>query len=138
MSAKESFVKAVNLVRTNRSIIMNRNVKKLQNLTLRKNRVRSTIHGTSDRPRLSVKISNLHVSAQLINDDKSVTIASATTVGKKLSGTMTEKAVIIGKEIAINAKKAKVKKVVFDRNGRIYHGRVKALADAARAEGLEF
>jgi large subunit ribosomal protein L18 len=80
----------------------------------------------------------LHVSAQLIDDDKSVTIASATTVGKKFSGTMTEKAVLIGKEIAVNAKKAKVKKVVFDRNGRIYHGRVKALADAARAGGLEF
>jgi large subunit ribosomal protein L18 len=74
----------------------------------------------------------------LIDDDKSATIASATTVGKKFSGTMTEKAVLIGKEIAANAKKAKVKKVVFDRNGRIYHGRVKALADAARAEGLEF
>jgi large subunit ribosomal protein L18 len=117
---------------------MNRNVKKSLNLKLRKNRVRSTIHGTSIRPRLSVSISNLHVSAQIIDDDKCATIASATTVGKKVAGTLTEKAVLIGSEIAINAKKAKVRKIVFDRNGRIYHGRVKALADAARAGGLEF
>ncbi|MEI6237360.1 MAG: 50S ribosomal protein L18 [Candidatus Saccharibacteria bacterium] len=117
---------------------MNRNVKKSHNLKLRKNRVRSTIHGTSIRPRLSVSISNLHVSAQIIDDDKCITIASATTVGEKVTGTLTEKAVFIGTEIAINAKKAKVHKIVFDRNGRIYHGRVKALADAARAGGLEF
>lgn len=117
---------------------MNRNLKKVQNLKLRKNRVRSTVSGTTERPRLSVSISNMHVSAQIINDEKGVTIASATTVGKKLTGTLTEKATVIGTEIAKSAKKAKVSKVVFDRNGRIYHGRVKALADAARAEGLEF
>ena len=117
---------------------MNRNLKKVQNLKLRKNRVRSTVSGTAERPRLSVSVSNLHISAQVINDETGVTIAAATTVGKKLTGTMTEKATIIGTEIAKNAKKAKVSKVVFDRNGRIYHGRVKALADAARAGGLEF
>lgn len=117
---------------------MNRNLKKVQNLKLRKNRVRSTVSGTTERPRLSVSVSNMHISAQIINDEKSITIASATTVGKKLTGTMTEKATAIGTEIAKSAKKAKVSKVVFDRNGRIYHGRVKALADAARAEGLEF
>ena len=117
---------------------MNRHLKKVQNLKLRKNRVRSTVSGTTERPRLSVSVSNLHISAQIINDETSTTIASATTVGKKLTGSMTEKAAIIGAEIAKNAKKAKVSKVVFDRNGRIYHGRVKALADAARAEGLEF
>jgi len=117
---------------------MNRNLKKSQNLKLRKARVRSTVIGTAERPRLSVSISNLHISAQIINDEKGVTIASATTVGQKLTGTMTERATAIGTEIAKNAKKAKVSKVVFDRNGRLYHGRVKALADAARAGGLEF
>jgi len=117
---------------------MNRNLKKVQNLKLRKNRVRSTVSGTAERPRLSVSVSNMHISAQIINDEQGVTLASATTVGKKLTGTLTEKAIVIGAEIAKSAKKAKVSKVVFDRNGRIYHGRIKALADAARAEGLEF
>lgn len=117
---------------------MNRLVKKSQNFMLRKQRIRSKVHGTAERPRLSVTITNMHVSAQLINDDTATTIATATTVGKKATGTMTEKAELIGKEIAKSAKKAKVTKVVFDRNGKIYHGRVKALADAARGEGLEF
>jgi large subunit ribosomal protein L18 len=117
---------------------MNRYTKKIQNLKLRKARVRSRVSGTQEMPRLSVKISNTHVSAQIINDEKGATLASATSVGKKLSGTMTEKAKFVGKEIAANAKKAKVKKVVFDRNGRLYHGRIKALADAAREGGLEF
>ncbi|HUD03435.1 MAG TPA: 50S ribosomal protein L18 [Patescibacteria group bacterium] len=111
---------------------------KLHNLKLRKNRVRSQVNGTAERPRLSVSISNLHISAQIIDDDKGKTLVTATTVGKKLTGTMTEKAIIIGSEIAKNAKKAKIQKIVFDRNGRLYHGRIKALADAARKEGLEF
>ena len=113
-------------------------LKKNKNLKLRKQRVRSTVNGTELRPRLTVSVTNLHVSAQIINDEKGVTLASATTVGTKVTGTMTEKAAVIGAEIAKAAKKAKVTKVVFDRNGRIYHGRVKALADAARAGGLEF
>jgi large subunit ribosomal protein L18 len=80
----------------------------------------------------------MHVSAQLIDDDKQRTIASATTVGTKATGTMSEKAAVIGAEIAKKAKKAKLTAVVFDRNGRQYAGRLKALADAARKEGLEF
>ncbi|AHB42616.1 50S ribosomal protein L18 [Candidatus Saccharibacteria bacterium RAAC3_TM7_1] len=112
--------------------------KKLLNKNLRKNRVRAKVTGTAERPRLSVTISNLHVSAQLIDDVKSATIASATTVGKKATGTMTEKAATIGTEIAKKAVKGKIKSVVFDRNGRQYAGRLKALADAARKEGLEF
>lgn len=111
---------------------------KLLNRALRKNRVRATVHGTAERPRLSVTISNLHVSAQLIDDDKGHTLASATTVGKKLKGTKTEMCAVVGQEIAKSAKKAKVTKVVFDRNGRQYAGRLSALADAARKEGLEF
>ena len=112
--------------------------KKLLNKNLRKNRVRAKVHGTAERPRLSVTVSNMHVSAQLIDDEKAVTLAAATTVGKKLTGTMTEKAAVVGTEIGKKAKKAKVTAVVFDRNGRAYAGRLKALADAARKEGLEF
>lgn len=104
----------------------------------RANRTRAKIHGTAERPRLTVHISNLHITAQLINDDSSTTIAHATTVGSKLTGTKTEKATAIGKQIAEKAKKAKVKTVVFDRGSRLYAGRMSALADAARKEGLEF
>lgn len=111
---------------------------KLLNRSLRKSRVRSTVHGTADRPRMSVAISNNHVSVQLIDDDKGHTLASATTVGKKTTGTMTEKCAQIGSDIAKAAKKKKITKVVFDRNGRQYAGRLSALADAARKEGLEF
>ncbi len=117
---------------------MNTLAKKLRNRELRKARVRSTVHGTATRPRLSVTISNLHVSAQLIDDDKSHTMASATTVGTKVSGTITEKCTHVGAEIAKKATKAKVTTVVFDRNGRQYAGRLRAFADAARKEGLEF
>ena len=117
---------------------MNNLAKKLQNRGLRKNRVRSKVAGTTDRPRLTVTISNMHVSAQLIDDVSSKTIVAATTVGKKATGTLSEKAAAIGTEIAKKAVKAKVKTVVFDRNGRQYAGRLKALAEAARKEGLEF
>ena len=101
-------------------------------------RTRAKIHGTAERPRLAVHISNLHITAQVIDDDKKVTLAYATTVGSKLSGTKSEKAAAIGKEIANKAKKAKVKTVVFDRGENAYAGRMSALADAARKEGLEF
>lgn len=111
---------------------------KLLNRSLRKNRVRSRVHGSAERPRLSVTISNMHVSAQLIDDDKSETLAAATSVGKKMTGTMTEKCTAIGIEIAKSAKKKKITKVVFDRNGRQYARRLSALADAARKEGMEF
>ena len=104
----------------------------------RANRTRAKIHGTAERPRLSVHISNQHITAQVINDDESKTLAYATTVGSKLTGSKTEKAAAIGKEIATKAKKAKVKTVVFDRGAKLYAGRMSALADAARKEGLEF
>ncbi|MBR3253691.1 50S ribosomal protein L18 [Candidatus Saccharibacteria bacterium] len=101
-------------------------------------RTRAKIHGTAERPRLSVHFSNLHITAQVIDDDKKVTLAYATTVGAKMTGTKTEKAAKIGAEIAKKAKAAKVKKVVFDRGSQLYAGRMSALADAARKEGLEF
>lgn len=112
--------------------------KKLLNKRLRKNRVRARVNGTADRPRLTVFISNKHVSAQIIDDKKGITIVSATTVGTKLAGSMTELAAKVGSDIAKKAKKAKINAVVFDRNGRQYAGRLSALADAARKEGLEF
>lgn len=112
--------------------------KKLLNKRLRKNRVRARVNGTADRPRLTVFISNKHVSAQIIDDTKGITIVSATTVGTKLAGSMTELATKVGSDIAKKAKKAKINAVVFDRNGRQYAGRLSALADAARKEGLEF
>jgi large subunit ribosomal protein L18 len=117
---------------------MNRLTQKIQNAARRKNRVRSKVFGTTARPRLTVTISNQNISVQVINDETHTTLVSATTIGKKLTGTMTEKATIVGKEIGEKAKKAKITKVVFDRNGKLYHGRIKALAEAARAEGLEF
>ena len=104
----------------------------------RVHRVRAHITGTPERPRLSVHFSNMHISAQIVDDSRAATLAYATTVGHKLTGTMTEKAAVIGQEIAAKGKKAKVSKVVMDRGSRQYHGRVKALAEAARKEGLEF
>lgn len=104
----------------------------------RANRTRAKIHGTAERPRLTVKISNLHITAQIVDDDAKKTLAYATTVGSKLKGTKTEKCAEIGKEIAVKAKKAKVSKVVFDRGANAYAGRLSALADAARKEGLGF
>ena len=112
--------------------------KKLLNKSLRKGRVRAKVAGTSERPRLTVTISNMHVSAQLIDDSKGHTIAAATTVGAKAAGSLAERAATVGTDIAKKAKKAKVTQVVFDRNGRRYAGRLAALADAARKEGLEF
>jgi large subunit ribosomal protein L18 len=118
---------------------MNKLAHKLHNRQQRKRRIRSVISGTAQRPRLNVHVSNLHVTAQLINDEDHKTVAQATTVGQKtLKGSMTEKAAWIGTEIAGQAKAAKIKAVVFDRGGKLYHGRVAALADAARKAGLEF
>lgn len=117
---------------------MNRISHAIDNLARRKYRVRAVVSGTSERPRLSVFVSNRHITAQIVDDTKHKTLTYSTTVGQKMTGTMTERAAQIGTEIAKKAKTAKINKVVFDRNGRLYHGRVKALADAAREGGLEF
>jgi large subunit ribosomal protein L18 len=112
---------------------------KLHNRVQRKGRIRAVVSGTAKRPRLSVYISNLHVTAQLIDDTTHQSLAYITTVGQKaLKGTMTEKAAWVGTEIAGKAKAAKIKTVVFDRGGKLYHGRVAVLAEAARKAGLEF
>ncbi len=108
-------------------------------ITKRKNRVRSKVTGSAARPRLSVKVTNRHVSAQLVDDGAGQTLVAVTTVKAEVAKkTMTEQAVWVGEQIAEKAKKVKVKQVVFDRGARIYHGRIKALAEAARAKGLEF
>lgn len=118
---------------------MDRIQHKLKTKVLRQKRVRSVVYGTASRPRLSVHVSAKHITAQIIDDSAQKTLAYATTVGlKKVSGTMTERAQLVGEEIAKKGKTAKVKQVVFDRGSKLYHGRVKALADAARKEGLEF
>jgi large subunit ribosomal protein L18 len=117
---------------------MNTLAKKLLNRDLRSKRVRAKITGTAERPRLTVTISNKHVSAQLIDDVAKKTLAAATSVGSKLTGSMTEQAAAVGADIAKKAKKGKITAVVFDRNGRQYAQRLSALADAARKEGLEF
>jgi large subunit ribosomal protein L18 len=117
---------------------MDRLLQKKQQAIRRTNRVRSVVNGTAERPRLSVSISNLHVTAQVINDEAGKTLAYSTTVGQKVPGNMTEKAAWVGTAIAKKAKTARVNKVVLDRRSKKYHGRVKALADAAREGGLEF
>lgn len=99
-------------------------------------RVRKQIIGTKDIPRLNVYRSNKNIYAQLIDDESGVTLAEASSM--KMDGNTVEVASLVGKEIAEKAKKAKISKVVFDRGGYLYHGRVKALADAARSNGLEF
>ena len=104
----------------------------------RAKRTRAKIHGTAERPRLSVNFSNQHIVAQIIDDDKGATLAYATTVGSKMTGSKVEKAEKIGTEIAKKAKSAKISKVVFDRGSKLYAGRMHALAEAARKEGLEF
>ena len=100
--------------------------------------IRTKISGTAERPRLTVFRSNSQIYAQVIDDTKGVTLASASSLGIKDKMTKSEKAALVGKAIAEAAKKAGVNEVVFDRNGYLYHGRVQSLADAAREAGLQF
>ncbi|HET9283054.1 MAG TPA: 50S ribosomal protein L18 [Candidatus Angelobacter sp.] len=104
-------------------------------------RIRTRLSGTSERPRLNVYRSLNHIYAQVIDDTSGKTLASASTSGKKSgkkTGGNVASAKEIGKTIAQRAKEKGIKKVVFDRGGYLYHGRIKALADAAREAGLEF
>lgn len=105
----------------------------------RHTRLRKKISGTPTCPRLSVFRSNAHIHAQVIDDVNGVTIASASSVSLKLeNGSNIEAAKVVGKAIAEATLAKKIKNVVFDRGGYIYHGRIKALADAAREAGLKF
>ena len=104
-------------------------------------RVRNKVTGTSNVPRLNVFRSNSNIFAQIIDDEASKTLVSASSIDKELkleNGGNVEAAEKVGELLAKRAKKAKISKVVFDRGGYLYHGRVKALADAARQNGLEF
>ncbi|WP_423408722.1 50S ribosomal protein L18 [Heyndrickxia sp. MSNUG] len=113
-----------------------------KNATRRKRhgRVRAKLSGTEARPRLNVFRSNKHIYAQLIDDVKGVTLASASTLDKEVNveGKNLEAAKMIGALIAQRAVEKGYKSVVFDRGGYLYHGRIQALADAARENGLEF
>lgn len=118
---------------------MNRLDHKRNNKVIRKHRVRSTVSGTPQRPRLSVHISNRHVSVQIIDDTIGKTLAASTTVQNKAAkGNATELCSFIGADIAKKAVKLKITAVVLDRNGRSYQQRLNALASAARENGLEF
>lgn len=107
----------------------------------RHERVRDKVVGTATSPRLNVFRSNGNIFAQIIDDEKGVTLCSASSIDKELkikNGGNIEAATKVGELIANRAKKAKIETVVFDRGGYLYHGRVKALAEAARANGLKF
>lgn len=117
------------------------NKKKKKLLQLRKYRIRAVVSGTPQRPRMSVKFSGQHIYVQFIDDIARVTLAAATTRSKALGGKLHANvagATQIGKLAAEAAIAKGIKKVVYDRNGLRYHGKVKALADAARQGGLEF
>jgi large subunit ribosomal protein L18 len=114
---------------------------KLELRRRRHNRVRRKVHGSAERPRLAVFRSNKHISAQLIDDDAGRTLAAASSTEGDLRGRPggnIDAASAVGTRVASRAKSAGITTVVFDRGGFAYHGRVAALADAARAEGLEF
>jgi large subunit ribosomal protein L18 len=108
----------------------------------RHRRVRKKVHGTATRPRLAIYRSNKHLTAQVIDDDAGRTVASASTLEadfrKQQSGSNVAAATAVGALVAERAKQAGVSAVVFDRGGFLYHGRVAAIAEAARAAGLEF
>lgn len=103
-------------------------------------RVRKRVHGTAERPRLAVHRSNRHISAQVIDDYAGRTLASASTLESNLraGSSNADAASSVGQLVAERAKSQGISQVVFDRGGNVYHGRVAALADAAREAGLEF
>jgi large subunit ribosomal protein L18 len=123
---------------------MNKTKAKSASLARRQRRVRGKISGTAARPRLRITRSNAHMYAQLIDDVAAVTIAAVATneadIAKKLKGNTSNKdaAKMAGELLGKRAQDAGVTEVVFDRGGRIYHGRVQALADGAREAGLKF
>ena len=120
---------------------MNKQKAKLEGLKRRQRRVRGKIFGTAERPRLRVVRSNAHIYAMIVDDTKHATLVSASAVEaefKGQNGGNEEAAKKIGELVGKRAIEAGIKAVRFDRGGRIYHGRVKALAEGARAAGLEF
>ncbi|MEE9190969.1 MAG: 50S ribosomal protein L18 [Candidatus Neomarinimicrobiota bacterium] len=118
--------------------------KELKRFERRRNRSKKAKRGSSNQYRLCVSRSSKNIEAQIIDDNKGITKVSASSLNKSIqskianAGSKIEKSIIVGQSLAEKAKKAKISRVVFDRNGYPYHGRVKALADAAREGGLEF
>ena len=104
----------------------------------RHKRVRTKVFGTHDVPRVCVFKSNANIYAQIINDEEGITLGSASSLENKGNGSNIEAAKLVGESLAKKAKKAGIVKVVFDRGGYLYHGRVKALAEAMRDGGIEF
>ena len=122
---------------------MDKNTAKLQAIATKKARIRKTVFGTVERPRLSVYRSEKHIYGQIVNDIDGKTLFSASTVAKDIAAKVkdldpTAAAKAVGEAIAAKAIAGGVTKVVFDRNGRKYSGRLQALAEAARAKGLQF
>jgi large subunit ribosomal protein L18 len=120
-----------------------KNLLKAKRLTRRKYSIRKYLEGTSERPRLTVYRSEKHIYAQVVDDIAGKTLAAASSLddgvrGEQKHGANTAAAKKVGVAVATAAKAAGVTKVAFDRNGRMYHGRIKALADAAREAGLQF
>jgi len=120
-----------------------KNLKKSKRLERRKYSIRKVLNGTAERPRLTVYRSAKHIYAQVIDDIAGKTIASASSVESEVRGELKHGANVaaakkVGSAVAAAAKSAGVTKVAFDRNGRMYHGRIKAVADAAREGGLQF
>ena len=116
---------------------------KERQLTRRKQRVRKRVSGTAERPRLNVFRSRSHIYAQIVDDQKGTTVAAASSLDKSLRTSLKSTGSIdgakaVGKLLAERAKAVKVQAVVFDRGGRLYHGRIKALAEASREGGLQF
>ena len=119
---------------------MNKHKAKQAGLKRRQRRIRGKISGTAERPRLRVVRTNANIYAMIVDDTKHNTLVSASTLGTELKGINGNKeaAEKVGELVAKRALEAGIKQVTFDRGGRIYHGRVKALAEGARAAGLEF
>ena len=111
---------------------------KIRRLARRRRGGRKKLYGTAERPRLCVYRSTNHIYAQIIDDAQGKTIAAASSPALKIAGGNVESAGKVGAALAENARKAGVEAVAFDRNGRLYHGRIKALAEAARKGGLQF
>jgi large subunit ribosomal protein L18 len=123
---------------------MKKTTEKLQTRFKRKKRIRKRLLGTSERPRLSVFRTAKHIYAQIIDDEKGITLVTASTLAKELRdnladlGDKKEIAKHVGALLAMKAKTSGIMKIAFDRNGYLYHGRVKALAESARENGLDF
>ena len=119
------------------------NINRREQRAKRQRRIRSKINGTAQRPRLNVFRSNMHIYAQVIDDVRQHTLVAASTLDASLRQQLrehnkVEEAKLVGRLVAERAQAAGIKQVVFDRGGYLYHGRIKALADAAREAGLEF